>query len=149
MVRTLRRSASSGTALPFVVLYDGQLVGQVTIGNIVRGSLNSGYAGYWVDRQVAGRGIMPTALAVVVDHCFGPGQLHRVEANIRPENTASRRVVQKLGFREEGLRRRYLHIAGGYRDHLCYAITVEDAPEGVLARWRAARMSSRHTGDGA
>jgi ribosomal-protein-alanine N-acetyltransferase len=149
MTRGLRRQARGGLALPFVVLYDDRLVGQLTVGNIVRGSLNSGYAGYWVDEAVAGRGVMPTALALVVDHCFAAVGLHRVEANIRPENVASRRVVEKLGFRDEGLHTRYLHIAGAYRDHVCYAITVEDVPEGLLARWRSVGASLRHTGDGA
>lgn len=149
MARDLRRQARQGTALPFVVLYRRELRGQLTIGNIVRGSLNSAYAGYWVDEGVAGLGVMPTALALAVDHCFRRVGLHRIEANIRPENRASRRVVEKLGFRDEGIRRRYLHIAGGYRDHVCYAITVEDVPEGVLDRWRESRRSSRHTEEGA
>ncbi|MGH3501368.1 MAG: GNAT family N-acetyltransferase, partial [Nocardioidaceae bacterium] len=64
---------------------------------------------------------------------------HRIEANIRPENVRSRRVVEKLGFREEGLRRRYLHIDREWRDHLCFALTAEDAPQGVLGRWRRRR----------
>ena len=139
MHRGLRRKARGGAALPFGITYDDRLVGQVTVGNVVRGSLNSGYAGYWVDRNVAGRGVMPVALALVVDHCFSQAGLHRVEANIRPENAASRRVVEKLGFREEGLRRRYLHIDGAYRDHLCFALTVEDAAGGVLRRLLAER----------
>jgi [ribosomal protein S5]-alanine N-acetyltransferase len=142
MVRRLRRQVRDGSTIPFVVTYDGEFVGQLTIGSIVRGSLNSGYAGYWVDQRVAGRGVMPAALALAVDHCFGPVGLHRVEANVRPENTASRRVVEKLGFRDEGMRLRYLHIAGAYRDHICYALTVEDvAPEGLVARWL--RVSGR------
>ena len=66
-----------------------------------------------------------------LDHCFFTVGLHRLEANIRPENTASRRVVEKLGFREEGIRRRQLHIDGAWRDHICYALTVEDVPGGV------------------
>ena len=134
MHRGLQRKARGGAALPFAITYEEQLAGQVTVGNVVRGSLNSGYAGYWVDRRVAGRGVMPVALALVVDHCFSQVGLHRIEANIRPENAASRRVVEKLGFREEGLRRRYLHIDGAYRDHLCFALTVEDVPGGVLRR---------------
>jgi ribosomal-protein-alanine N-acetyltransferase len=141
MARALRRQARSGLALPFAVTYDDRLAGQLTIGNIVRGSLNAGYAGYWIDERRAGRGVTPTALALAVDHCFSAVGLHRVEANIRPENAASRRVVEKLGFREEGLRRRYLHIAGGYRDHICYAILREDVPGGLLQRWHA-RTSS-------
>ena len=140
MVRMLRRRAREGTQLSFAVLCDGQLVGQVTVGNIVRGALNGAHLGYWVDGRYAGRGICPTAVALVTDHCFGPVGLHRVEANVRPENEASRRVVEKLGFRAEGLRVRYLHIDGAYRDHVCYALTAEDVPHGLLARWRSAQQ---------
>lgn len=142
MTTTLRRQTRAGVTLPFAVTYRDALVGQLTIGNIVRGSLNSAYAGYWLDQAVAGRGVMPTALALAVDHCFTEVGLHRVEANIRPENVASRRVVEKLGFRQEGLRQRYLHIDGAYRDHLCYAVTVEEVGPGLLARWRAGRPPS-------
>jgi ribosomal-protein-alanine N-acetyltransferase len=74
---------------------------------------------------------------VTVDHCFGEVGLHRVEASIRPENAPSRRVVEKLGFREEGLHPRYLYIDGEWRDHLCFALTVEDVPEGLVRRWRS------------
>lgn len=137
MIRGLRSQARLGLALPWVITYDGDFAGQLTISNIVRGSLNSGHAGYWVDERVAGRGVMPTALALAVDHSFGPVGLHRIEANIRPENSASRRVVEKLGFRDEGLHERYLHINGAYRDHLCFAVTVEEARGGVLKRLRA------------
>ncbi len=139
MLRTLRRQARVGEALPLAVTYDGSLAGQVTVGSIVRGSLNSGYVGYWVDEALAGRGVMPAALALTVDHCLGPVGMHRVEANVRPENVASRRVVEKLGFREEGLRLRYLHIDGAYRDHICYAVTTGDVPGGLLQRWRTVR----------
>lgn len=139
MVRTLRRQAKDGTTLPFAVTYRGRLVGQMTAGNIWRGSLNSCFLGYWVDGRYAGLGITPTAVALVTDHCFGAARLHRVEANIRPENMPSRRVVEKLGFRREGLRERYLHIDGDYRDHLCYALTSEEVPGGLLRRWHAVR----------
>jgi ribosomal-protein-alanine N-acetyltransferase len=136
MLRTLRRQARQGVSLPFAVTVEGQLAGQLTVGNVVRGAFNSAYVGYWVDAAVAGRGVMPAALALAVDHCFGLVGLHRVEANIRPENAASRRVVEKLGFRQEGLHRRYLAIDGAYRDHIGYAVTREDVPEGMVQRWR-------------
>jgi ribosomal-protein-alanine N-acetyltransferase len=80
---------------------------------------------------------MPTAVALAVDHCFLVLRLHRVEVNIRPENTASLRVVEKLGFRDEGLRRRYLHIDGAWRDHRSFALTAEEVPGGLLSRWRS------------
>jgi ribosomal-protein-alanine N-acetyltransferase len=97
--------------------------------------LHSAHLGYWVDRRFAGRGVMPTAVALVTDHCFHRVGLHRIEVNIRPENTASRRVVEKLGFREEGLRRAFLHIAGEWRDHVSYALVREEVAGGLLAAW--------------
>lgn len=136
--RDLVRSGRDGSTLPWAVCYDGRFVGQLTIGNIVRRAFCSGYAGYWIDHRYAGRGITPTALALAVDHAFSRGGLHRVEVNIRPENKPSRRVVEKLGFREESYHHRYLYIAGGWRDHLGYALTTEDvaAEGGLLARLR-------------
>ena len=89
------------------------------------------------------KGDLPGALAMAIDHCFFVVGLHRVEASIRPENHASRRVVEKLGFHEEGLRRRYLHIDGAWRDHLCYALTIEDVHGGLLPRWRRIFSASR------
>jgi [ribosomal protein S5]-alanine N-acetyltransferase len=143
MARTMRREARQGLALPWVVAYDGRFVGQLTVGSIMWGSARSGQVGYWIDESVAGRGVIPTALAMAVDHCFFVVGLHRVEASIRPENTASRRVVEKLGFRDEGLRRRYLHIDGAWRDHLCYALTAEEVRGGLLSRWRTTVSASR------
>ena len=136
MVRRLRTEAREGRTMPFVITFGGDLVGQLTVGGISWGSLRSAHIGYWVDRRVAGRGIMPTAVAMATDHCFATG-LHRIEINIRPENVASRRVVEKLGFRPEGLRPRYLHIDGDWRDHLSFALTAEEVPGGLVARWIA------------
>ncbi|MEP7055548.1 MAG: GNAT family protein [Actinomycetota bacterium] len=141
MWRSLRAATRAGTHLPFAVTYEGRLVGQVTAGNLVRGSFNSCYLGYWVDRRVAGRGIGSIAVALVTDHCFGPARLHRVEANVRPENIASRRLLEKLQFRAEGLHGNYLMIDGEYRDHVGYALTTEDVPDGVLARYLAGRRT--------
>jgi len=143
----LRRAARDGTAMPFAVCVRApveRLVGQLTIGNIVRRAFCSGYAGYWIDARYAGRGIMPTALALAVDHAFAHGGLHRIEVNIRPENTPSRRVVEKLGFRQEAYHERYLHIDGAWRDHIGYALTNEDviADGGLLARWHRVRTAA-------
>jgi ribosomal-protein-alanine N-acetyltransferase len=141
----LKRSARQGAAMPFAVCYvengEERLVGQLTLGNIVRRAFCSAYAGYWVDAAVAGRGVIPTALALSVDHAFRVGGLHRIEVNIRPENKASRRVVEKLGFREEAYHPRYLHIDGAWRDHVGYALTTEDVSleGGLLARWHRIR----------
>jgi ribosomal-protein-alanine N-acetyltransferase len=142
MVRELNRQGHAGAALPFGIEVDGALVGQLTVGNIIWGSLRCGAIGYWVDRTVAGRGIVPTAVALATDYCLLDLGLHRIEVNIRPENTASLRVVDKLGFRDEGLRRRYLHIDGAWRDHRTFALTVEDVPGGLLPAWRRARQAA-------
>ncbi len=136
MVRRLRREAQLGRALPWAVTENGVLVGQLTVGGIALGSLRSAFIGYWIDKDVAGRGIMPTAVALAADYCLDGLQLHRIEINIRPENTASRRVVEKLGLREEGLREQYLHINGDWRDHLTYVLLAGEFPGGVMARLR-------------
>jgi [ribosomal protein S5]-alanine N-acetyltransferase len=126
----LRSAGRRGVSLPFAVTLDGRFVGHVVVGNVVREPLLSAYVGYWVDRTVTGGGVITGAVALVVDHCFGPVGLHRIEATVRPENVASLRVLEKLGFREEGLFRRYLDVDGGWRDHFCFALTLEDLPAG-------------------
>ncbi len=138
MVRHLRSQARHGQMLPFVVTYDDRFAGQLTVGGITYGSLCSAHLGYWLDARIAGRGVMPTAVALATDHVFSAVGLHRVEVNIRPENHASLRVVEKLGFRDEGVRARLLHIAGDWRDHRSFALTVDEVPGGLLSRWRAA-----------
>jgi ribosomal-protein-alanine N-acetyltransferase len=141
-VRSLSSQARSGGSLPFAVDHDGLLVGQLTVTGIMYGSLRSGSVGYWVSQHVAGRGIIPTAVALATDHCFEVLGLHRVEVNIRPENAPSLRVVAKLGFRDEGLRERYLHIGDEWCDHRSFALTTEDVPEGLLNRWRGDASST-------
>ncbi len=136
LVRDLRRQAKEGRALPFAVTVDGVFVGQLTVNNIVGGSARWGSVGYWIDRRYAGRGVMPTAVALATDYCLFQRGLHRVEIAIRPENTASLRIVEKLGFTEVGYAPRYLHINGDWRDHRLFAITVEECPNGLLRRWR-------------
>ncbi len=136
-VRSLNQQARAGSSLPFAVDLGGELVGQLTVSSITYGSLYSGAVGYWVSEHVAGRGVIPTAVALATDHCFRELGLHRVEVNIRPENGPSLRVVEKLGFRDEGLRARYLHIQGQWCDHRSFALTTEDVPDGLLARWHA------------
>jgi ribosomal-protein-alanine N-acetyltransferase len=138
MVRQMRNEARAGRQLPFVVEYGGQFVGQVTVSNIVRGSAQFASIGYWVDRSYAGRGIIPRAVAMAIDHCFGPVGLHRIEVAIRPENTSSLRVVEKLGINEVGFAPRFLHIDGDWRDHRIFAITREEVPMGLLKRLESA-----------
>lgn len=140
MVRALSRQARVGAGLPFVITRQLQnsvprLVGQLTVSGIVYGSAMTATLGYWVDSRYAGRGIAPTAVALATDHCFLSLGLHRMEINIRPENAASLRVVEKLGFRDEGIRPRYLHIAGQWADHRSFALTTEEVPQGLLRPW--------------
>ena len=137
MVRAAEKEARAGRLLPLVLEIDGRLAGQLHLFGITRGALQGGAAGYWIDRRYAGRGVMPYALALLLDHAFGPMGLHRVEVNIRPDNAASLRVVEKLGLRDEGVRRAYLHIAGQWHDHRTFAITTEDlGGESAVARLR-------------
>ncbi len=143
MVRTMRKEARHGVTLPWAMTCNGKFAGQLTVGNIIWGSARTASVGYWIDQKFAGLGVTPTLLAMALDHCFGVVGLHRVEATIRPENRASRRVVEKLGFHEEGIRRRSLHVDGAWRDHICYAITAEDAATGLMPRWRSALRASR------
>jgi ribosomal-protein-alanine N-acetyltransferase len=137
MRRSVNRRARTGTSLPFAVRVEGRLAGQVTIDNVVRGAMRSGHLGYWIDRAVAGRGMASLAVALVCDHAFGAVGLHRLQADIRPENGPSQRLVQRLGFTQEGLLRRYLDIDGDWRDHLTFSLLAEDVSSSVLERWRA------------
>jgi [ribosomal protein S5]-alanine N-acetyltransferase len=144
LVRSVSRQAREGRMLPWLVFYEEEsnrskqrLAGQLTVSGIVGGSASWGQIGYWIDQRLAGRGIIPTAVAL--DYCFRVMSLHRIEIAIRPENTKSLRVVAKLGFRPEGLRPRYLHIDGDWRDHLVFALNSEEVPEGLLQRWENLR----------
>lgn len=135
-LRGMAREAREGTLLPLTIEVEGRLAGQVHVFGIGRGSLLSGSIGYWVGKADAGRGITTRALAAVCDYALGPLGLHRIEVNIRPENLASLAVVAHLRFREEGVRSRYMHIAGAWRDHRSFALTVEDtAGQPVIQRW--------------
>ncbi|KRB80053.1 GNAT family acetyltransferase [Nocardioides sp. Root190] len=134
LVSRLSKSARQGTTYPFVVEVDGQFAGQVSVNNIVRGSAQFASVGYWIDQDFAGRGVIPRAVAMVIDHCFFIGGLHRIEICIRPENTNSLRVVEKLQIREIGYAPLFLHIDGDWRDHRIFAVTREEAPRGVLVR---------------
>ena len=136
MVSVLRHEARAGRALPWGLTYRGDLIGQLTVAGIAYGSLRAGSMGYWISQTHAGRGLMPRAVALACDYCIDSLGMHRVEISIRPENRASIRVVEKLGLRNEGLRERYLHINGAWRDHVTYVYIAGDAPDGLLARLR-------------
>jgi ribosomal-protein-alanine N-acetyltransferase len=134
LVWRLNRQARAGTTMPFAIEVSGEFAGQVTVNNIVRGSAQFASVGYWLDRRFAGHGVMPRAVALVIDHCFFTAGLHRIEIAIRPENSNSLRVVEKLGLREIGYAPKFLHIDGAWRDHRIYAVTVEECPSGMLER---------------
>lgn len=130
----VRAEARKGRALPFTIELDGQFCGQLTIGNVTHGALRSAWIGYWVSSAATGGGVATGAVALGVDHCFTAVRLHRVEATVRPENVASRAVLTKIGFREEGRLQRYLDVDGGWRDHLLVALTAEEFNESMASR---------------
>lgn len=129
----MRSEARKGRMLPYVIELDRQFCGQLTIGNVTHGSLRSAWIGYWVSSSVTGGGVATAALALGLDHCFSRVMLHRVEATVRPENAASRAVLAKVGFREEGLLRRYLDVDGAWRDHLLVGLTIEEVNGSVTS----------------
>lgn len=134
-IRRLLQQYRDGSGVPLVMEFGDQIAGQLNVWGIARGSLSSATIGYWVGERFAGKGITPTAVALATDMCFSDLRLHRMEICIRPENRASLRVVEKLGFRYEGLRRRYIHIDGDWRDHYAFALVSEEVRDGVLNRW--------------
>jgi ribosomal-protein-alanine N-acetyltransferase len=135
MVRSLLRQHRDGSAIAAIIEYQGKMVGQLNVANILYGSVSSGSIGYWVSEKYAGRGITPIAVALITDYMFIRMGIHRAEIAIRPENKSSLRVVEKLGFRHEGTKHRYIHIDGDWRDHEIFAITREEAKGGVLAKF--------------
>jgi len=143
-IRHLQSNARAGLGLPFIIEYQGELAGQLNVSSISYGSVSMATIGYWVSERFAGKGLTPTAVALASDHCFFSVGLHRIEICIRPENEPSLRVVEKLGFRYEGLRRRFIHINGDWRDHFCFALTVEELPTGVLRRWHDGRVPAEN-----
>lgn len=145
--RQMNRAARRGEILPWAIAIDSgysgrtgvsrlPMVGQITVSGIAYGSVRSAEIGYWIDHQYAGRGYMPRAVALAGDFCFRVLRLHRVEIAIRPENARSLRVVDKLAFREEGLRPAYLHVNGAWRDHRVFALNAEEAADGLVNRLR-------------
>ncbi len=105
---------------------DGAIVGVITLSEIIRGCFQSAYMGYWIGSPFARRGYMTEGLTLALRYAFREMKLHRVEANIQPTNEASIALVQRAGFTREGYSRRYLKIAGQWRDHERWAILKED-----------------------
>jgi len=107
-------------------LLDGRFAGEVSLGSVSRGPFQSAYVGYWIDEALAGQGLVPEGVVVLIRYAFEVLHLHRLEAAIVPRNAPSRRVVEKLGLRDEGTAVRFLQIQGVYEDHMRYAITAEE-----------------------
>lgn len=133
-IRGLLRQMDEHSGLPFVIVYKGEVVGQLNVANILHGSVSSCVIGYWIAPEVAGLGITPISVALAMDYLFKIVGMHRVEIDVRPENKASIRVVEKLGMRLEGVKKNYIHINNDWRDHNIYALTEDEVPGGVLNR---------------
>lgn len=117
------RSTSQGTALPLLLIRreDAALLGAITLDNIRRGPSQAGTLGYWMGQAHARQGYMREAILSVVHHAFTVMDLSRIEAACLPENAASRGVLEKCGFKYEGVAQSYLQIAGRWRNHVLYA----------------------------
>jgi [ribosomal protein S5]-alanine N-acetyltransferase len=117
------RATSQGTALPLMLVRreDGALLGAITLDNIRRGPSQAGTLGYWIGQPHARQGYMREAILSVVHHAFTVLDLSRIEAACLPENAASRGVLEKCGFKYEGVAQSYLQIAGRWRNHVLYA----------------------------
>jgi [ribosomal protein S5]-alanine N-acetyltransferase len=121
-----QRERQLGTGFGFGLFVEGDFAGEVNLSAIQRGPFQSAYVGYWIDEKQAGHGYVPEALVATMRFAFDELQLHRIQIAIIPRNKASRRVVDKLGVREEGVAQRYLEINGVWEDHVRYAITAEE-----------------------
>lgn len=134
------REIQLGTGYGFGIFVDDTFAGEINVNSIHRGAHQSAYIGYWIDERLAGRGYMPEAVVVVMGFCFEQLLLHRVQISIIPRNVASRRVVEKLGMRSEGVAERYLEIDGVWEDHVRYAMTSEEwelRRDDLLMSWTA------------
>ena len=121
------RQRQFDTAYGFgLFLRDGTLIGEVSLGSVLRGPFQSCFIGYWIDVDHAGHGYVPEGVVLVIRYGFETLRLHRLEAAIVPRNTKSRRVAEKIGLRDEGTARRFLQIRGVWEDHVRYAITIEE-----------------------
>jgi ribosomal-protein-alanine N-acetyltransferase len=121
-----QRERQLGAGYGFGIFVDGMFAGEINVSSVQRGPFQSAYVGYWIDEKHAGNGYIPEALVVVCRYCFEELHLHRLQIAIIPRNHASRRVVEKLGIRDEGTALRYLEINGVWEDHVRYAITAEE-----------------------
>lgn len=132
------RERHLGSGYGFGIFVNDIFCGEINLSSIQRGPFQSCYVGYWIDEGHAGNSYTPEALAVVLKYAFEDLNLHRVQVAIIPRNTSSRRVVEKLSMREEGIAERYLEINGEWEDHIRYAFTSEEwdsRKEEISERW--------------
>ncbi len=131
------RDLAGTTHVGFLVfrIEDGALAGVFNFSEIVRGTFHSAYLGYYAFAPYAGNGCMSDGLALALDFAFRTLKLHRVEVNAQPENTRSLALARRAGFVREGYSRRYLKIAGRWRDHVRLALLADD--------WRVRRKEGR------
>ncbi len=124
-----RREWKRGQAFVMLILPRGDdrvVIGRIALGGVLRGAFQNAYLGYWLDEEHQGRGLMTEAVRAATSFAFTAAGLHRLQAAVMPSNQASLRVLDKVGYRREGLAERYLCIAGKWEDHLLFAATVED-----------------------
>ena len=124
-----QRELQLGAGYGFGIFVDGWFAGEINLNSVHRGAFQSAYIGYWIDERHAGQGYMPEAVVLVIRYAFEQLRLHRIQIAIIPRNVASRRVVEKVALREEGVAQRYLEINGAWEDHVRYAITSEEWAE--------------------
>jgi ribosomal-protein-alanine N-acetyltransferase len=139
-VAARNREWQLGTGYGFGIYAEGRFAGEINLGTVQRGPFQNAYVGYWIDRALAGKGYMPEAVVAVCRFAFEDLGLHRIQISIIPRNTASRRVVEKLDLRLEGVAERYLQIAGVWEDHCRYAVTAEEweaRRDALAADWLA------------
>lgn len=123
------RERQLGTSYGFGVFVDGVFAGEVNLNSVQRGPFQNAYVGYWIDEAQAGCGYTPEAVVLMMRYAFDELDLHRIQISIVPRNAASRRVVEKLGLRAEGVAERYLEINGVWEDHIRFAMTSEEWDE--------------------
>ena len=133
-----QRERQLGTGYGFGIFVDGHFCGEINLSSVQRGPFQNAYVGYWMDEARAGCGYTPEAVVLVARYAFEELFLHRLQIAIIPRNGASRRVVEKLDIRNEGVALRYLEINGVWEDHVRYAITAEewhDRRDELLKAW--------------
>jgi [ribosomal protein S5]-alanine N-acetyltransferase len=123
------RERQLGTGYGYGIFVEGHFAGEINLNIVQRGPFQNAYIGYWIDEKQAGQGYMAEAVVAVSRFAFDELHLHRVQIAIIPRNTNSRRVMEKLAIREEGVAERYLEINGVWEDHVRYAMTVEEWEE--------------------